>query len=164
MRAMRLLILAALVTAIGCGTGRFGSRTRAILAGATRVEVFRVDPTKQKKAENWIGGFPVTARAQEQGKEFAGRLGTALLDTWAFSDQKGKKNCFDPGVGFRVWKDEESVDVLICFICDILYCGPSVEEASENATFKGSSRRADLLRLAKEAFPDDKEIQELKDR
>jgi hypothetical protein len=64
-------------------------------------------------------------------------------------------------VGFRAWKEEEAVDVLICFTCDNLYCGPPTDQAKENAGFRGSPRRDDLLQLAKEAFPEDAEIQSL---
>jgi hypothetical protein len=34
----------------------------------------------------------------------------------------------------------------------------------ENGSFKGSPRREDLVRLAKETFPDDKEIQALEEK
>jgi hypothetical protein len=56
------------------------------------------------------------------------------------------------------------VDVLICFKCDNLYCGPQVEYARENATFNRSPQRRRLVQLAKEAFHDDAEIQALPDK
>jgi hypothetical protein len=144
-------------------------RTKAILAGATRVDVFRTDgmngPLEKKPrapGEMRIGGFLVTARGQDQGKEFAARLADILFARGTYS-WGGSAACFWPGIAFRVWKDEEAVDVLICFKCENFYCGPPTEATMENASFNGSRRRADLVRLAKEAFPDDTEIQELEE-
>jgi hypothetical protein len=45
MRPRRLLAVAALLLALGCGSskGRLDGRAAAIFSGATKVEVFRID-------------------------------------------------------------------------------------------------------------------------
>jgi hypothetical protein len=54
-------------------------------------------------------------------------------------------------------------DAVLCFNCSNFYCGPKTTQAQENASFADSPAAAALVRLAKEAFPDDKEIQGLKE-
>jgi hypothetical protein len=141
------------------------SQSRAVLAGATKVEVFRTDGMNglydSKPGETRIGGFLVTARGKNQGKEFAAKLADILFARETYS--MTYNNCFWPGVVFRVWKGEESVDVLICFKCWNFYCGPPTNDAMESASFYRTPARTRLIRLAQEAFPDDKEIQKLKD-
>jgi hypothetical protein len=95
------------------------------------------------------------------GKDFANKLADILSNEQTYTNEFAQ--CFWPGVAFRVWKDQQGVDVLICFKCGNFYCGPSKEMVRENAAFHGSPMRSQLVRLAKEAFPDDKEIQSLKE-
>jgi hypothetical protein len=171
MYSFRILILVPFVVLVGCGgTGkkRFGDQTVAVLSGATKVEVFRTDGANYiglikekdiKPDENRMGGFLVTAQGKDQGKEFAARLAKILFDERTYSDTRA--NCFWPGVAFRVWKEQEFIELLICFKCDNFYCGLPQERTMENASFWGSPLRPELVRMAKEAFPDDKEIQEL---
>jgi hypothetical protein len=169
MNAHRLLALALLVGMLGCksseiGAKRLDQRTLDILAGATRVEAFRVlnvqRPKEEPKVKKRIGGFPVNPRGRTLGKEFAKELAGILSDDRTYSNAWAA--CFGPGVAFQVWQGDERIDILICFLCDNLYCGPPVENAGENVSFVGSPARAQLLRLVKLAFPDDKEIQSLK--
>jgi hypothetical protein len=141
-------------------------RAAAKIAGASRVEVFRLDGMSPRTSPptigaRTIGGFPVTARGADQGGAFADRLAGLLSRPSTYS--YAFAGCFWPGVAFRVWKGEECTEVLICFQCDNLYAGPPQDRAMENASFAGSPRRRDLVRLAKEAFPDDPEIQALEE-
>jgi hypothetical protein len=168
MHVLRLVVLTSCLALLGCGTGRLDRRTRTILAGATKVEVFRIDARGLPKAsqprpegQRRISGFRVTVQRHDQDKEFAARLLEILADEKTHTDRFVK--CFDPGVAFRVWKGDEVVDVLLCFKCNNFYCGPPKEFPSENGSFLGSPRRTDLVRLVKEAFPDDMEIQLLKE-
>jgi hypothetical protein len=145
---------------------KLGPKVPEILAGATRVEVFRIDPDPRKKPdEKGVGGFLVTATGKEQGKEFASRLTRVLLDERTyFSDRQYK--CFDPGLAYRVWKDKESVEVLVCFKCHKLRVTARDAEGKEVHEAEGDFQNAvygPLAKLAKEAFPDDKEIQQLQD-
>jgi hypothetical protein len=56
------------------------------------------------------------------------------------------------------------VGVLICFYCDNLYCGPAPDRVPRTLSFHSTPARARLVRLAKEAFPDDKEVQGLREQ
>jgi hypothetical protein len=147
------------------GSGRLDRRTRAILVGASKVEVFRLDGegrrTPKAEGETRLGGYKVKARGEDLGPDFASRLATVLFDEATYTETYA--NCFWPGVGYRVWKGDEAAEVLICFRCDNLYWGPPSPEANVTGSFRDSPSRVKLVRLAKEAFPDDKEIQGLKD-
>jgi hypothetical protein len=71
------------------GRSRLDRRTRAILEGATRVEVFRLDGKNDAEpaaeGEERIGGFLVTAHGSDQGKEFSGELADILADEKTYS-------------------------------------------------------------------------------
>jgi hypothetical protein len=78
--------------------------------------------------------------------------------------------CFSPGVGFRAWKDKESVDVVICYKCRDFFAIARNAEGKEAARsqlagfaklpgFQGNWEA--FVQLAKTAFPDDAEIQKL---
>lgn len=139
------------------------SRGVAILKGAARVEVFRVSPLESTAhSGNEIGGYPITARGKEQGPGFAARLAAVLLNDGV--TQNEKKCGLEPGVAFRAWKNQNAVEILICFKCDVLW-PHVVGEQTENPTHEWQDFdpvRADLVGLAKEAFLDDDEIQNLK--
>jgi len=133
----------------------------SILRDADRVEVFRVSP---KWAENpgpdAIGGYPITAVGKEQGPEFAARLGK-VLRSWGVGNSS-KKCAFEPGVAFRVWRGDRAVEVLVCFKCDDLWPHVVGESGTlDREWLEFDAVRADLLALAKEAFPDDPAIQAL---
>ena len=165
----RLLIPVALLLLLGCGAskGRLDGRTAGILAGATKVEVFRIDcrndspdPTPIKPSDPTVGGYAILARGKDQGREFAAKLTDILADNKTYTDRFA--NCFWPGVAFRVWKGEESIDMIICFKCGNFYVGPPTDKrVMENASFNGSPNTGRLVQLAKEAFPDDEEVQAL---
>jgi hypothetical protein len=159
-------ILLVLAVASGCGKKE---ELKVDPKGATKVEVFRIDgegehvpPAKLKAGEKTIGGYLVMGQGPDQGPAFADRLAEVLNDPGTYTKNYAK--CFWPGVAFRVWKDGECEEVLICFMCDNLYRGPPKDFVMENASFNGSPRRRDLLRLAKEALPDDAAIQAIKDK
>jgi hypothetical protein len=167
MNAHRLLALALLVGMVGCNSsvkGRLDQRTLAVLAGATRVEAFRVlkrhTSEEEPKVKKRIGGFLLNPKGKALGKEFAKELADILSDDRTYSNAWAA--CFEPGVAFHAWKGDERIDILICFMCDNLYCGPPVENAGENVSFVGTPARAQLVRLVKQAFPEDQEIQSLK--
>jgi hypothetical protein len=139
----------------------------AVLDSATKVEVFRLDADKgpvnntpKEPGEERLGGWVVTAQGPDRSRQFAEKLAEILSDEEAFG--KSKANCFDPGVAFRAHSDSGTAEILICFKCRNLYCGPPTERAKENAGFRGRTWPR-LVRLAKEAFPYDKEIQALKE-
>ncbi len=140
-----------------------GDYTIAILQSATKVEVFRVEPNKAEKPEDkQIGGYPIKATGTEQKKAFAAKLAAVLVDEKTLFGQQAR--CFTPGVAFRLWKDKESVDVIICFACENLRLIARDADGKEIKNTSGAFGPdiQPLLKLAKEAFPDDKEIQGIK--
>jgi hypothetical protein len=143
---------------------RLGDKAVGLLQGATRVEVFRVAPEEAKPGEKSVGGYRVAATGAEQKKEFAGRLTAVLLkDETYFGTQS---RCFLPGVAFRLWdEDKQSVDVVICFGCSNLRVIARDADGKEVKTAAGGfgPDKGALLKLAKEAFPDDRDIQGLTD-
>jgi hypothetical protein len=179
MRSSRRLsaFLAALAMAgcLGCGRrdsvnpDKLSASGVAILRGATRVEVFRVGPEKvQGPADRTLGGYPILSTGSEQNQAFGQRLTKILLS--GNVTQNAKKCGFEPGVGFRLWDGDQSVVVLICFKCNVLWAFVPGEptritehgiahEEWEWQDFDGV--RGPLLKLAKEAFPEDKPIQDL---
>jgi hypothetical protein len=149
---------------LGCGAGK---QTTSILTKATKVEVYRIDggdahrePKPIAPGEPTIGGFALLSRGADQGPEFAKRLDEILSDQKTYSREFAK--CFSPGVAFRIYKDAEPVDLIICFLCQNFYLGPPSDvQVRETASFHGTPAVTQLVRLAKEAFPDDKAIQAL---
>ena len=134
----------------------------SILKGATKVESFRVspEPTTDESGDT-INGYPVMATGKDQALSFAKRLSAVLLRGGV--TQNRKKCGLRPGVAFRIWKDQEAVDVLICFECDVLW-PHVVGETSEHPTWEWQDFdpvREELVNLSKEAFPDDQVIQSL---
>jgi hypothetical protein len=136
------------------------------------VEVFRIDgrndlpdPTPIKPGEPTIAGCAILSKGKDQDREFAGRLAEVLLDEQTYADLPPP--CFWPGVVFRAWKGNQCVDAVLCFTCGNLYLGPPSERhVPVTASFvkSRSGAFARLARLAKEAFPDDKEIQALEEK
>jgi hypothetical protein len=139
---------------------------RKILSGATRVECFRIDPRTsdsgdEKPGGKAIDGYPITATAKEQGRAFAGKLVDALNDEKSYGPPA---RCFFPGVGLRVWKGKESLDVIICFSCSNFYVVARDEDGKEVARTAQAGFDAAItswVKLARQAFPDDAAIQKL---
>src|SRR5262245_27688984 len=95
-----------------------GKETVAILSGATRVEVFRLAKQLARKATPKTVGadslqWPVTATGKERGKKFAARVRSLLFDeaTRQSSGASGVRGW----VAFRLWKNKESVTVVVDF-------------------------------------------------
>ena len=134
------------------------------LKGATRVEAFRVDPSREAKANDaWIGGYVISATGKEQGKEFAAKLSAVLLSPTTYSFLNRKRCMFVPGVAYRFWKDQEVVEVTVCFHCDDLMV--LVKDGSGKMLhYSGSAfddARAEMVALARQAFPGDDEVQSM---
>jgi hypothetical protein len=138
---------------------QLGNEALSVLDGATRVQAFRIKPRKEQGAKEQIAGYPITATGKEQGKDFAAELTSVLKDdkTWFGMGAR----CFIPGVAFRVWKDKESVDVIICFNCSNFHLIARDAAGKEVHKTGGAfgPNNVPLLKVAKKAFPDDKEIQ-----
>jgi hypothetical protein len=143
-----------------------GEKVVALLKGATKVEVFRVDSDKPGATDKAVAGYRITAVGKDRDATFAKAVWEVATskDTYEFNAAKG---CiFRPGVAFRVWKGEESVAFVICFACDQMAIVTLDKDGKAVATAHAETDpgRAALLKLAKTAFPDDKEIQKLKEK
>lgn len=143
---------------------KLGDEALGILKGATKVEAYRVNPDLSAKGDKRIGGYLITADGKEQGKEFAAKLAEVLYRDQSWFGQQAR--CYLPGVAFRISKDKEAIEVIICFTCENFRF--IVKDAKGNEVKKLSGAfgpdLAPLVKLAKEAFPDDKDIQALKDK
>jgi hypothetical protein len=87
----------------------FGNLGLVILEGSTRIEVLQAGT-----ASTTPGDFPhlFAPAGREFGKEYADRLGRALLRP----EQYGFLNADDdpvPQVGFRFWSGKDSIDILV---------------------------------------------------
>jgi hypothetical protein len=151
---------------------KLGNDTIDVLLGATRVEAFRVDKdpdkAKGKPASETIGGFLIIGKGSEQQVDFGRKLTTVVLKDDTFFHTRSIQ-CYWPGVAFRLWKGDKSVEVVICFNCANLTVGMTgtptyADRGPVRRPFGDSTNavRAALVGLAKEAFPNDPEIQGMK--
>jgi hypothetical protein len=139
-----------------------GQRASKVLNAPDRVEVFRVAATWRKpKDSSTLAGYPLISTGKEQGKEFGGKLAEIVLDDRTYEWETAKGCKFDPGVAYRVWSGKDSIIVIICFHCDQL--GIMFDESSGQGIKDCDRARHALIRLAQQAFPEDKEIQGLKE-
>jgi hypothetical protein len=183
MRLMKFAAAAALVLGFGAGlradddkpkgpsdkvkAWMGGTRPVGIVAGAARVEVFRVNPEKPTEPMGKeCGGYPIISTAKEQPKEFAARIAAILFDEKTYDWDKAKKCEVQPGVGFRLWQDKDWVDVVLCFHCNELEVStiPPGEKDRKVSHEDFDAARVALVKLCKDAFPEDKEIQALTDK
>lgn len=144
-----------------------GDRPVSIVAGVTKVECFRVNPEKPNEPMGKeCGGYPIIATAKDQTREFGLKLAAILFDEKTYDFERAKRCGFEPGVGFRLWKDKDWVDLVLCFHCDELEIStiPPGEKERKSAHEDFDAARPALVALCRAAFPDDKEIQGLKDK
>ena len=109
-----------------------------------------------------LDSYIVLHKGAPQGKALAAGLSAALS---ASDSPSLMTQCFDPGVGFRVWKGRAHTDLCVCFLCS------GVEVITEDARHKevfhqraelGRSRAA-FLALSRQAFPQDAALAAVKD-
>lgn len=149
--------------------------TKAVLAGADRVETFRLadfhegmsrTPAEQEALSGGhlgtLDDYTVLRAGAPQGRAFAADLSRAVstLKSPSFMSQ-----CFDPGVGFRVWKGQAHTDLCVCFYCsgiEIITKDAQHKEVFHQRAELGTSRAA-FLALARQAFPQDARLAALKD-
>jgi hypothetical protein len=143
---------------------KLGERMTAILNAATKAEAFRIaDKPLERPEGKHVSGYPVLSAAKEQGKDFAKRLSSVLQDEKSLFSAQAR--CFSPGVAFRLWKDKESVEVVVCYMCwGLRLTARDADGKVLHQTGGGFKANNDAwVKLAKEAFPDDKQIQALGD-
>lgn len=146
------------------------AQTAALLAGADRVETFRLadfqDEThtpeegKAIERQGQIYQYAVLRKGLPQGQAFASKLASALSGL----DRSDYSQCFDPGVGFRVWNGKKHADIFVCFYCSGVQAVAYDETGKivrDVRTGLDASRPA-LLALSRAAFPNDKALEQLK--
>lgn len=149
--------------------GLLGDRTLAVLDGVTRAEVFRLkaervaQPPGSAKVEG-AGGFPILSTGKPRDARFAARVAAVLRDKGTYEFDRPKGCVIRPGVAFRLWKGKESVDLILCFECNILVVDARDEAGKpvHRAIKDFDPGRPALVKLAREAFPDDPEIRALR--
>jgi hypothetical protein len=135
-----------------------GERAAETLAGATRVEVFRVSSKRAEEGEAHVGGYRVVEVGKEQGESFARRLAAVLLDEKTYDFEKNKVGGFKPAVGLRLWKEDETVEVLLSFDANelvVLSHNPK-DRSTRSAQEDFDAAHGALFRLVKEALPPDR--------
>jgi hypothetical protein len=133
-----------------------------ILNNATKVEVFRVQ-REAKPGDEAIGGYKITGKGKEQGKDFVAGIRAIAFDEKTYNFESAKLCEFDPGVAYKFISGEKSCVLLLCFVCKELQFQFEPKEGKKfHAHEDFDNRYAELLKLAKQALPDDKEIQALK--
>jgi hypothetical protein len=129
-----------------------------ILTGVERVETFRI---KGKLG----GGFDELAKGPVWKDEKAKAVAAIFLDEKSYEWEQKKLCDPQPGVMFKLFKGDERIEVLLCFECDIVQFialdakGQKIASAINDF----DPARPKLVKLTKEALPDDKVIQGLKE-
>jgi len=167
-------VLLALMIFAAAGTVRLrslpnqhlGQPTLALLEHIQSVQTFRlrsdVRVTQEERVQ--ISDYPLLHEGRTQGAAFGARVATVLRDPRAYWGLNDLTCIPDPGVAFRLWTGRQCVEVLLCFHCDQMIVTTKDTEGriTHTAYTEFLSVRPRLAALAKEAFPDDAEIQALK--
>ncbi len=153
---------------------KLDAATEAIFAHADRVEALRL----MDFHENWkrpqadydnldkfgqAYHYTLLRPARPVNLSFGPRLRDALRLTP--DESHAFYQCFEPGVGFRAWRGKTHTDVFVCFYCEGVEIVTTDERKKQLGYFHpdmGAARKS-LLALSREAFPDDKLLQELPD-
>ncbi len=159
-RPVALLLLAV----VGCTRS-----PRDVPDGATKVEVYRIDgrgaghaPKSADPGDQSIFGFAVLAHGKDLAPETARKLAAALDDADRQHVRWAQAGCYWPGVAFRFHRGGQRADLAICFHCSNYYLGPPADHHGQTVATPPAVA-AVLARMAKEALPDDKDIQALDD-
>ncbi|MDX1944617.1 MAG: hypothetical protein SFU86_04350 [Pirellulaceae bacterium] len=140
-----------------------GEQTLQALATPKSVAAYRIDPESYGQAAANPGkvlvGYPITSPAAQLSADQMKQLATILADPGTYSFEIAKGCEFRPGVALVAQAGKQEVIVLLCFGCSELAIyveGTKVgHEDMDNA-------HAQFAKLAKQLFPNDKEIQGLK--
>ncbi len=163
-----LLIAAAPVPEPKPANARYGDAVVAILKGAKRVEIACLDPVLMIRTPvaPAFQHYPVRAFGKEQGEAYAVALGKVVLEEANLPQFQPVVNFFEPGIGFRLWKDKEKVEVLLDLRSRNLQVigydadGKIIKQifsSAHAATYNA------LLKRAQEAFPDDGALRQIKE-
>ncbi len=147
--------------------------TQGVLTGADRVETFRLadfhedeDTPEARAAKSTppnqsLDDYAVLHKGPTQGAAFAASISAALKQT---RSPGSYSQCFDPGVGYRVWKGKAHTDLCVCFYCEgieLITQDAHHKEITKTMISLGAARPA-FLALSRQAFPQDKALAALK--
>ena len=147
--------------------------TQSILSNPDRVETFRLDDfhegenrtaaeyAEMSKPHEQLENHTVMHKGLPQGAAFAAAIGVALRQTRSPGNYY---SCFDPGVGYRVWKGQAHTDLCVCFYCEgieLITQDAHHKEITKTMISLGAARPA-FLALSQQAFPQDKALAALK--
>jgi hypothetical protein len=148
--------------------GHFGDRTFNVLRTARSTEVVRLyglafdDMTEaqQKQVEKILVHYPVKYQEKDQGEEFTNRLSRLLQKRRPFY-KLAARSLWWPEIAFRMRSDNDAIIIFVSFNDNRLevFHGPFDTNPSAQETLH--FMRPQLVKLAREAFPSDKEIQAL---
>jgi hypothetical protein len=68
----------------------------------------------------------------------------------------GKSCGLEPSIGFRLWRGQQSLDIAVTYQCNVFEI-----RAPKKAILDFDADRKPLVKIAKEAFPNDQKIQAL---
>jgi len=143
-----------------------GANAAETLAGAERVEVFRVSTKRAREEDAEAGGYVVTATGKPQDAAFAGRVADVLLDEKSYRFDANRVGGFEPVVVLKVWKGQRWVEVLLSFATDELVVrAPGAKDgAVRSAQAEAGPARRELLGLVRQALPDDAYLKALPEK
>ena len=142
-----------------------------MLSHPDKVETYRLlthrddKPTSAGDGLPRLHGHPIIATGPVLGPEFGSQLAAVFFSPDAYDFDRAKGCLFDPGVAFRVHSGRRYVDLLLCFSCNE-HRFYAVDEAGNVTRESGEDfdrARPKLVRLAKQAFPNDPTISALKE-
>ena len=183
--AITVLLLAFLS---GCGNARIQSlsdaRIQSLMGGEaayaliadlskSRVcEAYRIDgygisgptaigdaPGAKADKPRRLQGYPIISGPTAIDDASRAILSKVLTDPDTYLWDSAKPCEFVPGVALRLSDANVRVDVLVCFSCEELEMYTNGKRVGHEDF---DSRRTDLLRVAKQLFPEDEGIQKLK--
>ena len=157
-----------------------GDKAVRILSAPTRVQTFRLVSLDERRggvptADSSISAttspatapaqlhqWPVSGTGPDQDAAFGARVAAALFNPRSYQFNSAKGCIFDPGVLFRVWSGSEYADMAVCFACDeFQLILPEADGKTRKVGEDFDDNRPAFVRLAKEAFPNDPQIQGL---
>jgi hypothetical protein len=127
-----------------------------VMRAPTKIEAWRI--------HGGNGQAETPSNVKELDNALARQLADIMLDPNTYDFNSAKGCMFEPVAGFRIWHDKRSVDVILCFHCNELkLISPDPVSKRYPSRVQGFDKaRPAMLRLVKQAFPDDREIQDLK--
>lgn len=136
----------------------FKPKTLEILTGVERVETFRIKETGK--------GYEMLAKGAVWKDEKAKQVAALFLDDKSYVWESAKGCDPQPGVMFKLYKGEEFVQAALCFECDMVVFRATDAKGQPiaSATEDFDPVRAQWVKWAKEALPDDAVIQGLKEK